>query len=50
MPSFTILQTLISITLLNSTYSFHPVDCTIIQFIAEDRFLGKQAENYIFDS
>ena len=50
MPSFTILQTLISITLLNSTYSFHPVDCTIIQLKAEDRCLGKQADNYILDT
>ena len=45
--SDTFLQTLISITLLNLTYSSHPVDCTIIQFKAEDRCLGKQADNYI---
>ena len=43
--AYTISQTLISITLLNSTYSSHPVDCAIIQFKAEDRCLGKQAEN-----
>ena len=48
--AYTILQTLISITLLNLTYSSHPVDCTIIQFKAEDRCLGKQADNYILDT
>ena len=48
--AYTISQTLISITLLNLTYSSHPVDCTIIQFKAEDRCLGKQADNYILDT
>ena len=48
--AYTILQTLISIILLNSTYSSHLVDCTIIQFKAEDRCLGKQADNYILDT
>ena len=47
---YTILQTFISITILNSTYSSHLVDCTIIQFKAEDRCLGKQADNYILDT
>ena len=46
----TISQTLISITILNLTYSSHPVDCTIIQFKSEDRCLGKQADNYILDT
>ena len=48
--AYTISQTLISITLLYLTYSSHPVDCTIIQFKAEDRCLGKQADNYILDT
>ena len=48
--AYTISQTLISITLLNSTYFSHSVDCTIILFKAEDRYLGKQAENYILDT
>ena len=47
--AYTISQTLISITLLNLTYSSHPVDYTNIQFKSEDRCLGKQADNYILD-